>query len=80
MGQRLEIDYAERGNQIYLLIVCALTGFMQAHKTSNKSTSEALTCLRVWAVNWGLPYSIKSDYGPAFRQTWDEESKNMGDT
>ena len=71
--QILELDYAERGNKIYLLIVCALTGFVQAYKTANKSTSEALKCVRAWAANWGLPYSVKINSGPAFCQTWQDK-------
>ena len=60
------------------MIVDVLTGFMQAYKTSNKSTSEAIRCLRTWAATWGLPYAVKSDSGPAFRQTWEEELEKMG--
>ena len=51
---------------------------MQAYITSNKSTSKAINCLRIWALTWGLPYSVKSDSGPAFRQTWEEEMEKMG--
>ena len=40
LGQRLEVDYTERGNQNYLMIVCVLTGFIQEYKTANTSTSE----------------------------------------
>ena len=61
LGQRLEIDYVERGNQNYLLIVCVLIRFIQMYKTANKSTSEALKCLRAWVANWGLTYSVKYD-------------------
>ena len=35
-GQMVELDYAEKGSNSYLMIICALTGFMQAYKTSNK--------------------------------------------
>ena len=60
------------------LIVYVLTGFLQAYKTSNKSISKALKCLRAWAANWELPYSVKSDSVPAFRQTWEEELEMIG--
>ena len=47
--QRLEVDYVEKGNQNYLMIVCVQTGVMQAYKTTNKFTSEALKCqIRFW--------------------------------
>ena len=58
--------------------VDVLTGFMQAYKTANKSTSEEMKCLRTWAATWGLPYGVKSNSGPAFRQTWEEEFEKMG--
>ena len=41
-------------------------------------TSEALKCLRAWAANWGLSYSVKTDSGPAFRQTWQDELEKVG--
>ena len=66
-GQRLEVDYGEKDNQSYLSIVDVLTGFMQANKTPNKSTSEAIKCLRTWVANWGLPYGVKTDSRSAFR-------------
>ena len=77
-GQQVEMDYAERGNQDYLLMVCSLTGFLQCYKTQNKSTAEAIKCLRTWAAQFGLPYSAKSDSGPSFRSTWEEELGKLG--
>ena len=77
-GQQVELDYAERGNQDYLMLVCSLTGFIQSYKTSNKSTSEAIKGLRTWASQFGMPYSAKSDSGPAFRLTWKEEIGKLG--
>ena len=61
----------------YLLIACSLPGYVQAYKTANKITAEALKGLRAWAANWGLPYSVKSDSGPAFRQTGDEKLEKI---
>ena len=72
-GQQVEMDYAEKGNQNYLLMVCSLTGFIQCYKTTNKSTTEAIKGLRTWAAQFGLPYTAKSDSGPSFRLTWKEE-------
>ena len=37
-----------------------------------------MKCLRAWAANWELPYSVKSDSVPAFRQTWEEELEMIG--
>jgi hypothetical protein len=77
-GQMVELDYAEKGSNSYLMIICALTGFMQAYKTSNKGTDEAIKCLRTWSSQYGKPYTAKSDTGPAFRLTWEEELATLG--
>ena len=41
-GQQIELDFAQRGNQDYLMIVCSLTWFFQAYKSANKGTNEAI--------------------------------------
>ena len=68
----VELDYAEKGFNNYLMIICALTGFMQAYKTPNKGTDEAIKCLRTWSAQFG------SDSGPLFRLTWEEELAKLG--
>ena len=44
-GQRLQEDYAEKGNGNYIMIVDSLTGFMQAYKTPRKLTEDAIKCI-----------------------------------
>ena len=66
-GQRLQVDYAEKGNSNYLMIVDSLTGFMQTYKTPRKSTKDVIKCLRDWVSRWGMPYEVKSDNRAAFR-------------
>jgi hypothetical protein len=29
-------------------------------------------------VNWGLPYYVKCDFGPGFRQTFEEDLSKLG--
>ena len=41
-GQRILVDYAISGHQSYILIVCALTGFIRCYKTCNQSKNEAV--------------------------------------
>ena len=67
-GQRLQVDYAEKGNGNYLMIVAYVSGFMQAYKTSRKSTEDAIKCLHDWASKCGMPYEVKSDNGFSFRK------------
>ena len=57
-GQRLQVDYAEKGNGNYLMVVDCLTGFMQAYKTPRKSTEDAIKSICDWAGHWGMPYKI----------------------
>ena len=52
-GQRLEVHYAEKGNRNYLMIVDIVTGSMQAYRTPQKFTTDAIKCLRSWASRWG---------------------------
>ena len=67
-GQRLQVDYCEKGNQNYSMIVDYVSGYMQAYKTTRKSTEDAIKCIRDWGSKWGLPYEIKSDNGKTGRQ------------
>ena len=45
-GQRLQVDYCEKGAQNYLMIVDYVSGYMQAYKTTRKSTKDAIKCIR----------------------------------
>ena len=60
------------------MIVCSLTGLIQAYKTSNKGTDEAIKSLRTWSASFGMPYTAKSDPGTAFRHTWKEDPAKRG--
>ena len=77
-GQRLQVDYCEKGSQNYLMIVDYVSGYMQAYKTTRKSTEDAIKCIRSWGSKWGLPYEIKSDYGASFRKDWEIELNKLG--
>ena len=41
-GQRLKVNYAEKGNGNYLIVVDCVTGFTQTYKTPRKSTEDAV--------------------------------------
>ena len=77
-GQHLQVDYAQKGNGNYLMILDSLPGFMQAYKTPRMSTEDALECVRDWASHWGMPYEIKSDNAACFRQGWEQELGKLG--
>ena len=77
-GQRLQVDYAEKGNGNYLMIVDCISGFMQAYKTTRKSTEDAIKCLRDWASKWGMPDEVKSDNSSSFRKELKEEVEKLG--
>ena len=72
------MDYAISGHQSYILIVCALTGFIRCYKTSNQSKNEAVRCMREWGALYGMPYAIKVDSGPAFRLAFEQEMEDYG--
>ena len=64
-GQRIQIDYAQQGNNNYLMIVDCISGYMQAYKTPRKSTEDAIKSLRSWASKWVCP--MKSRVTTALR-------------
>ena len=77
-NQMVEIDLCQKGNKDYLIFACSLTGFIQAYETRNKGSTEAVLKLRQWGANWGLPYYVKCDFGPGFRQSFEEDLSKIG--
>ena len=60
-NQMVEIDFAQRGTQDYLVVACSLTGFIQVYETKDKGAAQAVLKMRQWGATWGLPYIMKSD-------------------
>ena len=61
------------------MIVAIVTGFMQAYRIPPRYTDAVIKYLRSWARIWGIPDDeVKSDFGPAFIQTWEEELEKLG--
>ena len=58
---RVQIDYAEKGNENFLVICYQMSGFGQVYKTRNKSTEQALLKLREWGANFGFPLVLLAD-------------------
>ena len=67
-GHTLHTDYFELNNKDYLIMVDRLTGFSKCEMTSNKGTDEAIRAIKNWGDQYGYPYKIISDGGPAFRE------------
>ena len=68
--EHLEVDFTEmkpHRHYYLLVIVCTLSGWVEAFLTWTERTSEAAQCqLRKIAPRFGFPTSIGSDNGPAF--------------
>ena len=77
-GQMVEMDYLEYHCDDYLSIVDVLTGFITCFKTRNKSSQEAIRCVREWTARRGRRISTKADYGSGFRKSCKEVLKEMG--
>ena len=75
---RVQIDFAQRGNEDFLGLCCQMNGFMLVYKCRNKSTEEALLKLREWSANFGFPMTLVADSGPSFRNRFDEECVKLG--
>ena len=67
---RVKIDYAERGNNNYLVICDHMSGFIQVYKTHNKSTERAL---QKWGAYFRLLLLLIANSGNSFRNTFIEE-------
>ena len=77
-NELLEVDFAQKGCRDYIVIVCALTGFLKAYPVKNKGSEEAILKIREWGTCFGLPYQIKCDFGPGFRDTFEQKMKELG--
>ena len=65
-GQQVQCDFAEFWRQDYMLIADEMSVFFKVMMTKNKSTKEAIRCLRQWGASFGLPYRAKTDNGPGY--------------
>ena len=68
-GSRVQIDFARKGNEDYLVLCCQMSGFMQVYNCRNKSTEEALLKLRKWSANVEeecLKLGVKVEHSSAY--------------
>ena len=63
-NQRVQIDFAERASDKYLVMVDVMSGFFQIYKVKNKSAMEAILKVREWSACCGKPFEILADSGP----------------
>ena len=76
----LHADFAQYGDQDFLVIVCMLSGFGKVFKTKNKTTSEAIKAIRTWVGMYGRPKRLRVDAGPAFREGFITKTCHSGQT
>ena len=77
-NEMIECDFAQKGSRDFMLIVDKLTGYLQVFEVKNKSSSEAVRCVKEWASLFGKPYKCKCDFGPGYRETFQRELKEIG--
>ena len=77
-GEQLSMDYASYGSSKYLVIKDRASGFLAVENTKDQTTSEALKGTHKWCFTYGLPHSIRSDDGPAFRQGFTDYLTGLG--
>ena len=77
-GESLSMDYATYEGRRYLIIKDFSTGFIDVKRTKDQSTSEAEKCVHEWSYTFGLPHSIRTDGGPAFRDRFKRYLAKMG--
>ena len=77
-GEELNVDFAEKGTQNYMIVVDILTGYLQVYEIRNKTSEAAVNVLREWSASFGRPYRVRCDNGPGYRQTFVEEMRKLG--
>ena len=63
-NQRVQIDFAEKGSENYLVMCDVMSGFFQVYRVANKSAEQAILKVREWSSFWGRPFEIIADGGP----------------
>ena len=76
-GHTLHVDYFEINNRNFLIMVDRLTGFAKCEMTVNKGTDAAITAIKNWGDQYGFPYKIIADGGPAFREDFIKKLTNL---
>ena len=80
-NQRVQIYFAEKGTDNFLVMVDIMSGFFQIqYKIKTKSSEQAILKVREWSSFWGIPFEIVTDSGPGFRNTFAEEAGKLGIT
>ena len=77
-GNRVQINFCQKGNDYYLVLCCQMSGFMQVYRCRNKSTEEALLKLKEWSSNFGFPMTLVTYSGISFRNRFEEEYLKLG--
>ena len=69
----MHVNYFELNHKDYLIMLNRLTGFARCEATVNKGTDEAILAIKNWGDQYGYPYKIISDWGPAFREDFKKQ-------
>ena len=77
-GEQVSMDFASYGNRKYLIIKDRTSGFLSVEVTKDQTTSEAMRATHQWCYTFGLPHSVRSDDGPAFRKGFKDYLTGLG--
>ena len=77
-GESVSMDYASIENKKYLILKDKATGFLHAKITKDQTASEAQKVVHEWAFTFGIPHVIKTDIGPAFRDSFKSYLLGLG--
>ena len=72
------MDFASYGSRKFLVIKDRASGFLAVEQTKDQTTSEALKGTHKWCFTYGLPHSVRSYDGLAFRQGFTDYLKGLG--
>ena len=66
-GEQVSADFMDFSGRDYLVIKDKTTGFLEVIRTKDKSTESATKGIHTYIYTFGIPHSVKTDKGPAFR-------------
>ena len=64
--QRLHIDYAQKGNSNFLVVIDSYSKWLEVFETRNTSAESTCDMLCTLFASFGLPEEVVSDNGPQF--------------
>ena len=77
-AEEISTDFMSYGSQSILVIKDRQTGCIAAKLCRDKTTQSALEALKMWWFSYGFSSTVRSDWGPCFKQNFTTELDKLG--